>query len=99
MVEKNFEKLLSADVDAGLADSFLNQADTRGYKKKRALASAIKLWTNLPEEIQARLLNQSLDADGLVTIVEQIVDERIEAGRQAARKLLQPQRKKRPRKD
>ena len=48
----------------------------------------------MPVEVQARLLDQSLETDNFIELIEQIVDERIEAGRKAARKLLGPQRKK-----
>lgn len=98
MAEENFEKLLSADVDSKLADRFLEQADQRGYKKKRSLAAAVKLWVELPEVVQARLLNQSLDGDSLVELVQQILDEYIEEGRKAGLKLVERQRKKRTQK-
>lgn len=92
--QKN-EKMLSADVDSALVDLFLEQADERGYKKKRALAAAAKLWVELPQEVQARLIDQSLDTNSFVELVQKIVDERIEAGRRTARKSLERPHKKR----
>jgi hypothetical protein len=99
MVEQNSEKNLGAMIAASLVDEFTEQVDQRGYKIKRALAAAVKLWKDLPEEIQARLLNQSLASNGLGEIVQKIVEERIETGRKVARKSLERPRKKRDQKD
>lgn len=95
---QNSEKNLGAMIATDLVDEFTAQVDQRGYKIKRALAAAVKLWKDLPEEIQARLLNQSLDSNSLVEIVQEIVEERIDVGRKAARKSLERPRKKRGRK-
>ena len=73
MVQKKNEKLLSADIDRKVVDAFLSQASQRGFTKKRVLASAVKLWTNLPLEIQAKLLDQSLDDKSFIKLVRQIV--------------------------
>ncbi len=85
MHEKKFEKLLSAHVDAEVCDRFLQQAATRCVVKKRALAAAVKLWSELPAEIQIQLLDRSIEENAFVGLVEQIVDERI--------KLQTPQKK------
>ncbi|MBN2019352.1 MAG: hypothetical protein JW749_03930 [Sedimentisphaerales bacterium] len=77
MKEKRFQKLLSAHVDAELCERFLRQAYTRCIVKKRALAGAVKLWTKLPGEIQARLVDQSLDESSFTELVGQIIDKRI----------------------
>jgi hypothetical protein len=77
MNEKRVEKLLSAHVDAELCDRFLQQAATRCVVKKRALAAAVKLWSELPAEIQARLLDRSIEESAFLELVHQIVDERI----------------------
>jgi len=92
------EKMLGAHIDSALVDEFSNQVDERGYKSKRCLGAMVKLWLSLPEVVQAKLLNQSLDADSFIELVQGIVDERIEAGRKTARKSLEPPRKKRSRK-
>ena len=55
-LESKNEKLLSADIDRKIVDEFLSQASKRGFTKKRVLAAAVKLWTNVPLEIQAKLL-------------------------------------------
>lgn len=96
MAEKNYQKLLSADVDSDLVDLFLTQADKRGYKKKRALAAATKLWTGLPVEIQGKLINQALNASSFLTLVEGIVDERIEKGYADGKKFLTKRQKRKP---
>jgi len=99
MAEKKGEKNLGAMVEEGLVDAFTEQVDGRGYKIKRSLAAAVRLWVDLPEEIQARLLNQTLAANGLVEIVQGIVDERIQAGKKAAQKLAGPRSRKPGQKD
>ena len=100
MTRQKNEKLLSADVNSDLADLFLEQADKRGYKKKRAFSAAIKLWSELPQEAQGRLIDQSLDANSFVALVQEIVDERIAKGYANVDKFLAKHRKsKRTRKD
>jgi len=98
MDEKKTEKLLSADIDSDLADNFLSQADERGYRKKRALAAAIKLWIELPTEIQARLLDLSLDGSSFIELVRKIADEQIAKGSRAGRALLERQNRKKAQK-
>lgn len=92
------EKLLSAHVESSLIDQFLGQAEERGFKKKRVLAGAVRLWVSLPPEIQAKLLNESLTGDSFLSLVQEIVDERMEAGKQAARALVEHQKRKSTRK-
>ena len=77
MVRAKNEKLLSADINHKIVDNFLSQASKRGFTKKRVLAAAIKLWTELPLEMQARLLDQSLDSGSFVDLVRQVADEQI----------------------
>jgi hypothetical protein len=77
MVQKKNEKLLSADIDCKIVDKFLSQASERGFTKKRALAAAVKLWTELPLEMQARLLSKDTNIDSFTELVRQVVDERI----------------------
>lgn len=78
MVQKKSEKLLSADIDRTIVDAFLSQASQRGFTKKRVLAAAVELWTSLPLEIQAKLLDQSLDSGSFTELVRQIADEQIQ---------------------
>lgn len=92
-------KNLASKIPTRLADSFRKQARKRRNPIKYCLAAAVKLWIELPDTIQARLLNQSLDADSFIALVQEIADERIEAGRKTARKSLEPPRKKRSQKD
>lgn len=77
MVRAKNEKLLSADINRKIVDNFLSQASKRGFTKKRVLAAAVKLWTELPLEIQAQLLDQSLESGSFVEMVSHIADERI----------------------
>jgi len=92
------EKLLGAHVKIELADRFVQQSDERGYKIKRSLFAAAKLWIELPPEVQSRLLDQSLDTNSFIELVRQIADEQIEKGRQAGRALLARQKRNKPRK-
>lgn len=78
MVRAKSEKLLSADIDRKIVDEFLTQASKRGFTKKRVLAAAIRLWTNLPLEIQAQLLDQTLEDESFIHLVRQIADEQIQ---------------------
>lgn len=75
------QRNLSGMVDEPLFERFTEQAEERGVKVKRAVAAAAKLWVELPPEVQARLLNQTLDENAFIALVQQIVDERIEEGR------------------
>ena len=98
MTIKKSEKNLGGMMDSNLVEEFTSQVDDRGSKIKRSLVAAVKLWIELPAEIQALLLNQSLDANSFVSLIQEIVDERINAGRKSARKLLSHQHKKRDKK-
>jgi len=82
MSEKFSEKLLSASIPAQVADAFLEQADERGFKKKRALSAAVKLWAELPREIQANLMDLSLDSSAFVEMVHNIVNEYVGTGKE-----------------
>lgn len=81
MVQKKSEKLLSADINHKVVDNFLSQASKRGFTKKRVLAAAVKLWTELPLGIQAKLLDQSLDSGSFAEMVRHIADEQIKKSR------------------
>ena len=65
MTENNFEKSLGGMMDSAIVDAFNRQLERFGdsIKKKRALSAAVKLWTELPAEIQIRLLDQSMDGN------------------------------------
>jgi hypothetical protein len=80
MEQKNlnkFGKLLSAHIDPELCDRFLQQAHMRCIVKKRALAGAVRLWTELPTDLQARLLDRTTEENTFTDLVRQIVDERL----------------------
>ena len=53
--QKNF----GVNINEELADRFSEQIDERGQKKFRAIEGAIKLWLNLPSEVQAQLISNS----------------------------------------
>lgn len=85
------QRNLSGMVPEELFDQFTDQAEHRGVKVKRSLAAAAKLWIALPPEIQAKLLNQTLDENAFISLVQQVVDDRIAAGRQAGKSLIEHQ--------
>jgi hypothetical protein len=77
MVRAKSEKLLSADIDCKVVDKFLDQASERGFTKKRVLAAAVKLWTELPLEVQARLLSKDSDIDSFADLVRRTIEEQV----------------------
>jgi hypothetical protein len=76
MAVKKTCKNLIAQVYSDIADTFQNQISERGIKQKAAFSAAIKLWTELPPEIQARLLDQSLNGSTFIGLVNQVIDAR-----------------------
>jgi hypothetical protein len=101
MAYKKTEKTLAGDIPIELFDVFDKQTMERKQPKKAAISSAIKLWTELPSEIQAQILEQSFDIksvlllyivaepelkDGLKKIITS--EPNIEEARIEARKLL-----------
>jgi hypothetical protein len=87
MMRLRNEKLLSADIDSKMVDKFLTQASERGFTKKRVLAAAIKLWTELPLEVQARLLSKDTAIDSFSDLVRHIVDEQVKKAAAEKKKL------------
>lgn len=77
MAYKKDEKTLAADVKTSLLDDFAKQWKARGQIQKRAVAAALRLWISLPEDLQARLISQELGENDFLSLVRQIVDERI----------------------
>ncbi len=83
MAYKKDEKTLSADVKISLADEFERQWKARGQIQKRAVAAALRLWISLPEDLQAKLVSQELGENDFLSLVREIVDERMQFIRQA----------------
>ncbi len=99
MAYKKNEKTLAADIPTGVFRDFEKQRFQRGQIKKQAITAALNLWISLPEDIQARIINKSLDSNALVELVEQILDQRIEAGQDAGKALAERLNKKPLQKD
>lgn len=100
MAYRNDEKTLNADIAADLFDLLEKQRRNRGQIKKDAVQAAIKLWVDLPRDIQSSLIDRSLDANSLVILVQEIVDQRIAKGYADGDKFVAKHRKnKRSRKD
>ena len=77
MAYKDNEQTLAADIPVKLFEEFNSQRKKRGQVKKEAVRAMVKLWIQLPEEIQAKLLGQSLDGKSFINLVRQIADEQI----------------------
>lgn len=88
MAYKKDEKTLSADVKISMADAFEKQWKARGQIQKRAVAAALRLWISLPEDLQAKLISQELGENDFLSLVRQIVDERIQLSQQARPKTI-----------
>lgn len=88
MAYKDIEQTLTADIPTKLFEEFNAQRKTRGQVKKEAIRAMVKLWIQLPEEFQAKLLSQSISADSFTDLVRQIVDEQIKKA------IASPNRKK-----
>ena len=76
------------------AERFDAQVKDRGFVKQRASQAALRLWMDLPVEVQARLISQQLNANLLVELVQQALEQRIEAGDRAGEKLVSRQKRK-----
>lgn len=50
--------------------------------------TTLGLWISLPEDLQARLISQELGENDFLSLVRQIVDERIQLNRQAPSKNI-----------
>jgi hypothetical protein len=79
MAYKSDERTVAGDIPIKLFEDFENQRSERGQVKKAAIGAAIRLWTELPPEIQAKLIGQSLEGSAFVELVRDIVDEHIKA--------------------
>ena len=77
MAYRDNERTLGVDIPVELFDEFNSQRKKRGQVKKEAVRAMVKLWVQLPEEIQAKLLNQSLDGKSFISLVRQIANEQV----------------------
>ena len=93
--EKNCETL-SVDINPQIFAEFQSQWKTRGQVRNRAVQAALKLWIELPVEIQARLIDQKLDGLSFIELVQEIVDERIAKGYADGGKFLAKHQKRKP---
>ena len=86
MAYKDTEQTLAADIPAKLFEEFDSQRKNRGQVKKGAIRAMVKLWIQLPDEFQAKLLNQSTGADSFTNLVRRIVDEQIKKAKKGRQK-------------
>jgi len=94
MAYQNNEKSLNADIDSAVFDAFEKQRKERTQVKKGAVTAALRLWVSLPEAVQGRLLNKTLSESAFIELLNEIFDERIEAGRQSGKALLEHQKRR-----
>jgi hypothetical protein len=93
---KEKDTTLAGDIPTELVKKF-DESIPEHLVKRHVLAAAVKLWVELPPEVRTKLLSQELDANSLVSLVQEIVDETIADGRQAAKRVQKVIRKqKRP---
>ncbi len=85
--DANKEKLLSADLDADTVDRFCQQVESRGFKKKRALSAAVRLWLSIPNELQAHIMSGECGDDVLGGLLKYIAGNRIDVLRREFRGL------------
>jgi len=72
------EKLLSADLEGEVVDRFCEQVESRGFKKKRALSAAVRLWLSIPNELQAFLMSGECGDNVLTGLLRYIASNRID---------------------
>ena len=82
MVKDERKVQLIAHVPEDVGEAFKAQCNERAFLQYRALTAAVRLWTDLPAEVQAQLVNQSMDAGMLIALVREIVSEAIAEGQQ-----------------
>jgi hypothetical protein len=63
--------------DADTVIRFREICEKRKQQKGDAVGAALKLWVNLPVELQARSLDDDIDDTSFVKMVTAIVDKRI----------------------
>jgi hypothetical protein len=68
---------LGGELPITIVDIFRRQCEQRHQQKFGALAAAVKIWTELPTDIQSRLLDESTENPVFVDIVNEIVDKRL----------------------
>ena len=93
MAYKKDEKTLAADVKISLLNEFEKQWKARGQIQKRAVATALRLWISLPEDLQAKLISEELGENDFLGLVRQIVDERIQLSRRKVSKRIHKKRR------
>jgi hypothetical protein len=86
MSDKKSSRKFIAEIYSETADIFQKQVSERGTKQKAAISAAMRLWAELPVEIQARLLDQSLNGSAFIELVNQVIDERISSKKKTSLK-------------
>jgi hypothetical protein len=79
MSRKKEEKSLGAMMDSEVVDLFTEQAANRNYKSKKALAAAVRVWVNLPEDVQ-RELYSDVEAKPLESVLRKVLLDLDKAG-------------------
>ena len=78
MAYREDERTLGVDLPVKLFEEFNSQRKIRGQVKKEAVRAMVSLWVQLPEDAQAKLLNQSLEGKSFISLVRHIADEQIQ---------------------
>ena len=78
MAYKKNERTLTSDIPIKLFEAFNKQRTERAQVKKEAVRAMVQLWIQIPQEIQAKLLNQTTDSGTFAELVRQIANEEIQ---------------------
>lgn len=89
MAYKETERTLAADLPEEICVRFEQQRKERGQVKKASILAAIKLWLDLPLDLQGRLLDESMSGDAFLQTVEEIVLDCVKKGYAAGQKLAE----------
>ncbi|MEN6423999.1 MAG: hypothetical protein ABFE13_01450 [Phycisphaerales bacterium] len=96
-MEKEFTKGVSFRANPRVWSAF-QKTIPKGYSKQHCLDAAMRLWIDLPKQYRNAFLLGEI-TEPLVDIVQKIVDERIQAGRDAGARLVERQQRKPGQKD
>jgi len=70
------EIMLGAELPDALVAKFKRQAEEADSKKKRSLRAAVRLWVDLPLDVQVRLANKSQTDENFLDLFVRLLQER-----------------------
>jgi hypothetical protein len=91
-VKKN--NLIQGAVDDELKRQFDEMLKERGFQVGKVIEAETRLWLSLPPDVQAGLYSKTLTGSAFIQLVQEIVDQRIQAGKDSAKALLERHKKR-----